>query len=391
MRSRLPARRSRRRHAVDVIPALDLTRQYRAIAPQVDAAIAQVLAAGVFINGPNVSALEEEIARYVGSRYAVGLNSGTDALHLALRALDIGPGDEVITTPFSFAATSEAIGIVGATPVFADIDPATFNIDPAKVEAAISPRTRAIIPVHLYGLPAQMDAIMALGRRHHLAVVEDCAQSIGASIDGRRTGSLGTIGAFSFFPSKNLGAYGDGGMIVTDDSALAERIRRLRAHGAAVKYHHDELGLNSRLDEVQAAILRVKLRHLDVWIERRRTVAARYVDALAGQRDLVLTSVPPTLHHVYHQFTLRFPRDRDRLSRALRERGIQAMIYYPVPLHLQPVHAGLGLRPGAFGHAERAAGEVLSLPVFPEIRDDEVDAVAAGIHDALDADLAPAR
>lgn len=388
MRSRVPARRSRLGFPVDVIPVLDLTRQYRAIAPQIDAAIAQVLAAGVFINGPNVSALEEEIARYVGSRYAVGLNSGTDALHLALRALDIGPGDEVITTPFSFAATSEVIGIVGATPVFADIDPATFNIDPAQVEAAVSPRTRAIIPVHLYGRPARMDAITALARRHHLAVVEDCAQSIGASVDGRRTGSLGTIGAFSFFPSKNLGAYGDGGMIVTDDSALAARIRGLRAHGAGVKYHHDELGLNSRLDELQAAVLRVKLRHLDGWIERRRAVAARYIDAFAGQQGLVLASLAPTMRHVYHQFTVRVPRDRDRLSRALRERDIQTMIYYPVPLHLQPVHAGLRLRPGAYEHAERAAGEVLSLPIFPEIRDDEIEAVAAGVYDALAADVA---
>ncbi len=374
-----------------MIPALDLTRQYRAIAPQVNAAIAQVLAGGVFINGPNVSALEDEIARYVGSRYAVGLNSGTDALHLALRALDIGPGDEVITTPFSFAATSEAIGMVGATPVFADIDPATFNLDPTAIEAAVGARTRAIIPVHLYGHPAPMDAIAALARRHHLAVVEDCAQSIGASIHGRRTGSIGTIGAFSFFPSKNLGAYGDGGMIVTDDAALAERIRRLRAHGAGVKYHHDELGLNSRLDELQAAILRVKLRHLDAWIEQRRAVAARYTETLAALRGVILTPLGAAMRHVYHQFTIRVPRDRDGLSHALRERGIQTMIYYPVPLHLQPVHAGLRLRPGAFEHAERAAREVLSLPIFPEIRDDEVDAVAAAIHEVLGADLAPVR
>jgi dTDP-4-amino-4,6-dideoxygalactose transaminase len=373
-----------------VIPALDLTRQYRAIAPEVDAAVAEVLAAGVFINGPNVAALEDEIARYVGTRYAVGLNSGTDALYLALRALDIGPGDEVITTPFSFAATSEVIGIVGATPVFADIDPTTFNLDPAAVEAAIGPRTRAIIPVHLYGRPAPMDAIKALARRHHLAVVEDCAQSIGASIDGRRTGSLGTIGAFSFYPSKNLGAYGDGGMVVTDDRALAERIRRLRAHGAAVKYHHDELGLNSRLDEIQAAILRVKLRYLEAWIEQRRAIAARYTDAFEDLRRLVIAEIPPAMRHVYHQFTIRIPLDRDRLSQALRERGIQTAVYYPVALHLQPVHAALGHRPGAFEHAERAAREVLSLPIFPELRDDEVDAVAAEIHGALGADLAPA-
>src|SRR6185312_6559991 len=243
---------------------------------ELERAIGEVLDAGSFINGPNVKALEEEVARYIGVPYAVGLNSGTDALHLALRALDVGPGDEVITTPFTFVATTEAIGMVGATPVFVDIDPATLNIDPLAIAAAITPRTKAVIPVHLYGLPASMDEIKAVAAEHHLAVIEDCAQSIGATLGGVRTGALGTIGAFSFFPSKNLGACGDGGMIVTSDEQLAERVRRLRAHGAAVKYYHDELGVNSRLDELQAAILRVKLPHLEEWIDRRRTVAAWY-------------------------------------------------------------------------------------------------------------------
>jgi dTDP-4-amino-4,6-dideoxygalactose transaminase len=374
-----------------VIPTLDLTRQYREIAPEVDGAIRQVIADGVFINGWNVAAFEEEIARYVGSAHAVGLNSGTDALHLALRALGIGAGDEVITTPFSFAATSEAIGMVGATVVFADIDPATFNIDPAAVAAAVTARTRAIIPVHLYGRPAPMDEILAIARRQQLAVVEDCAQSIGASTDGRRTGSLGTIGAFSFFPSKNLGAYGDGGMIVTDDGALADRIRRLRAHGAAVKYHHDELGLNSRLDELQAAILRVKLRRLQEWIERRRAVAAAYTAALASQPGIAVPEVPERIGHAYHQFTIRVAGDRDRVAQMLRDDGIQTAIYYPVPLHLQPVHAGLGLRNGAFPHAEQAAQQVLSLPIFPELEAYEIDAVIRGVCKATTEELAATR
>lgn len=374
-----------------MIPTLELTRQYASIAREIDGAIKQVLTGGVFINGPNVAALEDEIARYIGSRHAVGLNSGTDALHLALRALDIGAGDEVITTPFSFVATSEAIGMVGATAVFADIDPATFNLDPAAVEAAVTARTRAVIPVHLYGRPAPMGEILAVARRHHLAVVEDCAQSIGASIEGRHTGSFGTIGAFSFFPSKNLGAYGDAGMVVTDDSALADRIRRLRAHGAAVKYYHDELGLNSRLDELQAAILRVKLRHLHDWIERRREIAARYMAGLGGLPILFLPVESAMMRHVYHQFTVRILGDRNFAAQRLADRGVQTMVYYPVPLHLQRVHAGLGLCEGAFPHAEAAAREVLSLPIFPELRDDEIDSVIGALHEALAADFAATR
>jgi dTDP-4-amino-4,6-dideoxygalactose transaminase len=354
-----------------VIPILDLTRQYQAIKPDLDAAIAGVLESGTFINGPNVSAFESEIASYTGTSHGVGVNSGTDALHLALRALDIGPGDEVITTPFSFIATTEAIGMVGATPVFADIDPMTYTIDPAAIEAAITPHTCAIVPVHLYGLPAAMDAIVELAQRHGLAIVEDCAQSIGAAIGDRRTGSIGTIGAFSFFPSKNLGAYGDGGMVVTNDANLATRVRRLRAHGAAVKYYHDELGVNSRLDELQAAILRVKLRHLDAWIEARQAAAERYDSMLEALPGIEAPIVPQGMRHVYHQYTVRLPGDRDRTAKELRERGVQTMVYYPVPLHLQPVHAALGLGDGSFPHSERAAREVLSLPMFPELRPDE--------------------
>ncbi|MBV8149664.1 MAG: DegT/DnrJ/EryC1/StrS family aminotransferase [Candidatus Eremiobacteraeota bacterium] len=367
-----------------MIPICDLTRQHHQLRPVLERAFAEVLDRGSFINGPNVAAFEEELAAYLRAPHAVGLNSGTDALHLALRALDIGPGDEVITTPFTFVATTEAIAMVGATPVFADIDPATFAIDPAAVTAAVTPRTRAIIPVHLYGLPTPMEEICRVAQRHHLAIVEDCAQSIGATIDGNCTGTIGTIGALSFFPSKNLGACGDAGAIVTKDAALAERVRRLRAHGAAVKYYHDELGANSRLDELQAAILRVKLRHLEQWIERRRAIAAWYTVAL-GRFGIATPSEPraPSVRHVYHQFTVRIAQERDRVAGAMRENGVATMVYYPVPLHLQHVHSSLGLREGAFPEAERAAREVLSLPMFPELRDTEVDRVVSAMEAAL--------
>lgn len=365
-----------------MIPVLDLTRQYQEIAPEIERAVLGVFKSGTFINGPNVAALEEAIARYVGCRHAIGVNSGTDALHLALRALGVGPGDEVITTPFSFIATSEAISMVGARAIFADIDAQTLNIDPAAVAAAVTPRTRAVIPVHLYGRPAPMAELLDVARRHCLAVVEDCAQSIGASIEGKRTGSFGHAGAFSFFPSKNLGAYGDGGAIVTNDADLARRMRRLRAHGADVKYYHEEQGVNSRLDELQAAILRVKLPHLDRWIELRQTIAAWYTVALGRMPAVAVPAVPSTLRHVYHQYTIRVA-ERNRIQKVLHEYGISTMIYYPVPLHLQPVAAPLGLCEGAFPNAERAAREVLSLPIYPELRDVEVDAVVRALEHAV--------
>ncbi len=363
-----------------MIPILDLTEQYRTLKNEIDRAVMDVFEGGHYINGPNVKALEEEIAAYIGTEYAVGLNSGTDALHLALRALDIGAGDEVITTPFTFVATTEAIGIVGAKPVFIDIHPGTFNIDPALIEAAITPRTKAILPVHLYGHPAPMYDILAIAKVHGLAVIEDCAQAIGASIDGKRVGSFGDVGAFSFFPSKNLGAYGDGGMVTTNRKDLADRMRSLRAHGGRVKYHHEELGVNSRLDEVQAAILRVKLPHLGNWIARRRENAAWYGQNLAG---LVQTpSETPGTLHVYHQYTVRVE-NRDRLQKALNDAGIQTMVYYPVPLHLQEVHANLGLREGDFPHSEKAAREVLSLPMFPELHAVQREAVRNALEQSL--------
>ena len=368
-----------------MIPILDLTEQYRTLKADIDRAVGEVFEGGHYINGPNVKALETEIASYIGTAHAVGLNSGTDALHLALRALDVGPGDEVITTPFTFVATTEAIGIVGATPVFVDIDPVTFNMDPTLIEAAITPRTKVILPIHLYGHPAPMREILAIASKHGLAVVEDCAQAIGAAIEGQRVGSFGDVGAFSFFPSKNLGAYGDGGMVTTNRTELADRMRSLRAHGGRVKYHHEELGVNSRLDEVQAAVLRVKLPHLDSWIANRRANAAWYSQNLGA--DVATPAETPGTLHAYHQYTIRVAQ-RERVQKQLADAGIQTMVYYPVPLHLQEVHAALGGKAGDFPHSERAALEVLSLPMFPELKPEAREAVRAAVANALAAQTA---
>jgi dTDP-4-amino-4,6-dideoxygalactose transaminase len=358
-----------------MIPILDLTAQYLSLKPAIDAAVQAVAASGHYILGPNVKALEAEVAAYCDCRHGVGVANGTDALHLALRALRIGPGDEVITTPFTFVATTEAIGLVGATPVFVDIDPDTFNLDPSRIERAITSRTRAILPVHLYGQPCDMDPIMEIARARGLRVIEDCAQAIGATYKGKTVGSFGDAGCLSFFPSKNLGCFGDGGMVVTNDPELGERVEMLRRHGGKVKYRHSELGLNSRLDELQAAILRVKLPHLEEYIADRRAVAARYnqgLDDVPGViRPLELGSrnacFPSTVARcVYHQYTVQVS-NRDAVQARLKEAGVGAMVYYPVPLHLQEVHAALGHRPGAFPIAETAAAECLSLPMFPEL------------------------
>lgn len=359
----------------DLIPIADLRRQYHALRAEIGAALEGVLESGHFINGPNVAALEREVASYIGTKYAVALNSGTDALHLALRALDVGPGDEVITTPFTFVATTEAIGLVGARPVFVDIDPQTYLIDPDAIEAAITPRTKAIIPVHLYGNVADMQRIGEIATEHGLAIVEDCAQSFGARRNGQLSGSFGDIGAFSFFPSKNLGAYGDGGIVTTDNEALAQRIRSLRAHGGRVKYHHEELGLNSRLDEMQAAILRCKLPHIDHWNDERREHAAWYGDHLV---DVQLPVHDESVKHVYHQYTIAVE-DREGVMRAMADAGVQTMVYYPVPLHLQAVHAGLDYRRGDFPHSEWASEHVLSLPMFPELTVAEQQRVAQAL------------
>ena len=364
-----------------MIPIVDLVAQYRELKSEVDRAIEGVLESGIFIMGPNVAAFEKEIAAYLGVGHAIALNSGTDALHLALRALGVGPGDEVITSPFTFVATTEAIGIVGAVPVFVDIDPSTFNIDASLIEAAITPRTRAILPIHLYGAPCNLVEIQALAKRHDLAVVEDCAQAIGAEVDGRKVGSTSAIGCFSFFPSKNLGAYGDGGLATTNDANLADRIRQLRVHGGRRKYYHDELGVNSRLDEIQAAILRVKLKHLNAWICARRETAARYTDGFRNSEGIVAPIEQKGHRHVYHQYTIRV-HERDAVKRKLEDAGIQTMVYYPVPLHQQNVHKGLPGAKASLVHAEKAAREVLSLPMFPELEKVAVERVIRAVESA---------
>ncbi|MEI7780331.1 MAG: DegT/DnrJ/EryC1/StrS family aminotransferase [Planctomycetota bacterium] len=368
-----------------MIPVFDAGFQYQELKSEIDAAMQAVAAAGHYILGPQVKAFEEEMAAALSCRHAIGVANGTDALHLALRALRIGPGDEVITTPFTFVATAEAIGLVNATPVFVDIDPQSFNIDPRCIEAAITPRTRAILPVHLYGRPCDMNRIMSIARANDLHVVEDCAQALGATYRGRPVGSFGTVGCFSFFPSKNLGCMGDGGMLVTSDPELSDRIEMLRRHGGKVKYHHEELGLNSRLDELQAAILRVKLPYLARWNAARRGIAARYTQGLA---DVAAAHCPihtddDAAGHVFHQYTLRVP-DRDRLARDLATAGITTAVYYPVPLHLQGVHAGLSYAPGCLPHAERAASQCLSLPMFPGLTALQVERVVAACRRSME-------
>jgi dTDP-4-amino-4,6-dideoxygalactose transaminase len=365
-----------------MINILDLKQQFLSLQPQIEAALRDVMLNGHFILGPNVKAFEAEIASFLDTPHAVGLNSGTDALHLALRALDIGPGDEVITTPMTFVATTEAIGIVGASPVFVDIEADTFNLDATKLAAAITPQTKAIMPVHLYGQTCDMDAVMAVAKAHSLHVIEDCAQSMGATYKGRQSGTIGTFGCYSFFPSKNLGAYGDGGLLTTNDPELAARARSLRAHGGRVKYHHEELGLNSRLDEMQAAILRIKLPHLAAWNEARRQVAKRYFDAFAGLPGLTLPGERDYGTPVYHQFTVRVP-DRDRVKAELDAAGVGTMVYYPVPLHLQKVHAGMGHKAGDFPVTEKAVQEVLSLPMYPEVAPALQDQVIAAVKKAV--------
>jgi len=368
------------------VPWLDLRTQYRAIRTEVLQAIEEVLDSQQFILGPRVGALEAAVAARCGARFGVGVASGTDALVLALKALDIGPGDDVLTTTLSFGATATSIAMAGARPVFADIDPATFNLDPKQVEARLTERTRAIIPVHLFGQCADMDPILATARERGIAVIEDAAQALGAgcaSADGtvRRAGSMGRAGTISFFPTKNLGAYGDAGMIVTGDEALAQRLASLRVHGRLSRGLHGEIGLNSRLDELQAAVLLVKLRHLDAWNAARVERARRY-DALIAARGLADVCAPPAVRpgneHVFHQYVVRVPR-REELRRFLAARGIATDVYYERPLHLQPCFAGLGHREGDFPEAERAAREVLSLPVYPELSASQQEAVIDAI------------
>ena len=353
------------------VPLLDLKRQHAALREELCAATERVIDSQQFVLGEEVRLLEEEIARYSQARHAVGCASGSDALLLALMALDLKAGDEVITTPFSFFATAGSIARTGARPVFVDIEPRTYNLDPSLVEAAITERTRAIMPVHLYGQCVEMDALLEIAARYELPVIEDAAQAIGAEDAGRRAGSLGLIGCFSFYPTKNLGGAGDGGMLTTDDDALAARLRRLRVHGGATEYLHQEIGINSRLDALQAAILRVKLPHLDGWSEGRRERAETYSRLLTKAHlafDLRLPFIRENARHIFHQFVVRVPLHRDALIEHLRAHGVGVKIYYPVPLHLQECFEYLGYREGVLPLAERAARETLALPIYPELQ-----------------------
>lgn len=420
------------------VPILNLRAQYEQIGQRLEQSVLEVLRSGSYILSENVSIIEKEVAKLCGAAHGIGVANGTDALILSLWCMDIGPGDEVITSPFTFAATVEAIALRGGKPVFVDIDPLTFNIDPAKIRQAITSKTKAIMPVHLYGLPADMEPIMAIAKQFGLRVIEDNAQAIGALYKGNPTGSFGDVASISFYPTKNLGAAGDAGMIVTNDEQLANRIRSLRAHGMTRRYYHDELGVNSRLDELQAAILSAKLPYLEEWTQRRNEIASRYNTNLKGCPGITLPAVafaglafgngvpqaPETteITHVWHQYTIRVQsptlaqgqsptfsqshssalsqtsfspdqattssqdstnENRERLIKELNERGIGSMCYYPVPLHLQTAFSDLGHSRGDFPLAERAANEVLSLPMYPELTDQQVDLVCFAVKDAM--------
>lgn len=360
------------------VPLLDLVAQYRTIQHEVQRALQVVIESQQFVMGPAVAALEAAIAGLAQARHGIACASGTDALLLPLKALELEPGDEVVTTPFTFFATAGTIHNAGGTPVFVDIEPDTFNLDPAAVEAAITPRTRAILPVHLYGQMAALERFQPLARARGLRLIEDAAQAIGARrrIDGRwvAAGALGWATGFSFFPSKNLGAWGDGGMIVTSDDALADRLRKLRLHGGAKQYHHDEVGTNSRLDTLQAAVLQAKLPHLAAWSARRREHAAYYSKGLSDVPAVRPPAVDPANEHIFHQYTIRAER-RDALQAHLKASGVGSAIYYPVSLHLQNCFSQLGYKAGRFPQAERACREVLSLPVYPELTQPQLDYV----------------
>lgn len=361
------------------IPLLDLTAETAALWEELNEAIQGVLREGRFIMGPNVKAFEEECASYFGVKHAVALNSGTDALVLGLAAMDIQPGDEVITTPFTFFATAEAISHFRATPVFVDIDPATFNMRVDQIAERITPKTKAIIPVHLYGQSVDMNPILELADKHGLQVLEDVAQAFGAEYQGRKVGALGDAGAFSFFPSKNLGAYGDGGMLITNNDSIADKTRMLRVHGARKKYFNEVVGCNSRLDEIQAAILRVKMRYVDQWNEARRQAAQRYNHLLQAVPEITAPAAMPFATHVYHQYTIRVPNgQRDAVQIGLKEHGIDTMVYYPVPLHKLPLYLPLNL---TILEAERAAAEAISLPMGPYLSPEDQQTVVAALRE----------
>jgi dTDP-4-amino-4,6-dideoxygalactose transaminase len=367
---------------VNSIPAFDLTQQYKLIGEEVGAKTLEVLASGYYINGAIVEQFEQQFSQYIGTTECIGCNSGTDALYLALRALNIGAGDEVITTPFTFVSTASMISAVGATPVFVDIDAQTYNLDLDQIEAAITPRTKAIIPVHLFGHPVDLPRLMTIAQSHNLWVIEDAAQAVGATWNGTRVGSIGHIGCFSFYPTKNLGACGDAGAVTTNDRAIADRIRMLRNHGQQQRYTSEAVGVNSRLDALQAAVLSIKLKYLEDWNGQRRAIATRYGEFLSHLPGIIAPQ--PSPGHVWHQYTLRVEGERrDTLRQKLQEQGVGSMVYYPVPLHLQPVYQDLGYSAGHFPIVEKLAQEVLSLPMFPELSQEQQERILYGVKDGL--------
>lgn len=364
------------------VPFVDLSAQHELIGEEIDRAMREVVRSSDFILGKEVTLFEKDFAAYCGAADAIGVDTGISALELSLRAMGIGPGDEVITAANSFIASASPISMVGARPVFVDVDPQTYNLDPNLVERAITSRTKAIVPVHLYGQPADMDAILAIAQARGLRVLEDACQAHGALYRGRRAGSLGDAAAFSFYPAKNLGAYGDGGIVVTSDPEIAERVRMLRNYGQKVKYHHELLAFNRRLDTLQAAVLRVKLRYLDAANDARRRNAARYAELLRGL-DVVTPYEASDVTHIYHVYVARVA-DRDGLQKHLAERGIATGIHYPIPIHLQPAYHDLGYGPGDFPVTERLAGEILSLPMYPELDEEKIAWVANAIREFVD-------
>jgi dTDP-4-amino-4,6-dideoxygalactose transaminase len=378
---------------VSSIPAFELSQQYKLIGEEIGEAVLAVLASGRYIGGSPVESFERQFAQYIGTAECIGCNSGTDALYLALRVLGIGPGDEVITSAFTFFATAEMISAVGATPVFVDIEPDTFNLDLTKVEAAITERTKAIIPVHLFGQPLDMTTLMAIAHAHDLWVIEDCAQATGARWAEAKVGSIGHVGCFSFYPTKNLGACGDAGAITTPDEALAAKLRKLRDHGQQQRYVYEAIGVNSRLDAIQAMILQIKLRHLEEWNRNRQAIAARYHDWLALLPGIVTPSAPAGGQGVWNQYTIRVmstdPTEdniyRDRVRQQLQELGVGTAVYYPLPLHCQPVYAGLGYEPGSLPVTERVAQQVISLPMFPELSIVQQEQVVYALKEVLSA------
>ena len=363
-----------------MIPFVDLKAQYQSIRSEIEPAVLRVLASGSYVLGENVAAFERDFATFSGSPAGIACNSGTSALHLALLAVGVGPGDEVITTTFTFVATVAAIGYTGARPVLVDIDPVSYTMDPALLERAITPRTKAIIPVHLYGQPADMDPILEIAARHGIPVIEDAAQAHGAEYKGRRAGSMGAIGCFSFYPGKNLGAYGEGGLVTTSDDSYARTMRMLRDWGAEKKYLHVLKGYNYRLEALQGAILHVKLRHLEAWTNARIAHAARYSEKL--DPAVAPPATMPYARHVFHVYAIR-TKDRPGLQAALTAKGIQTGIHYPIPVHLLPAWEELGHRAGDFPHAEKAANEVLSLPMYPELTNEQIDAVSSAVNECL--------